>query len=249
MELRSTKDTRSVEGRWHGDSSGSDNRGRWLLWDCDTRTCRDSRTEHSSPVEHRKFYFCRLWQSVIDNCRVSIVSGQLIPLYKWYDRIIFIIYSILIINILFDKTTTSVILWHRYPQGEVDGKNWNERFTEVMYLLTEISMCIYLVWEKLHKADRQISFENLSLIWHWKKNFIRWGQTWVSRFLSWVLSSNNSAEVNRMVFRVWTILQAKPTSPSSTMIWENDLKMSSAVRSWHNCLQIRSKELKRLSFW
>lgn len=103
-----TKDTRSVEGRWHGDSSGSDNRGRWLLWDCDTRTCRDSRTEHSSPVKHRKFYFCRLWQSVIDNCRVSIVSGQLIPLYKWYDRIIFIIYSILIINILFDKTTTSV---------------------------------------------------------------------------------------------------------------------------------------------
>lgn len=152
MELRSTKDTRSVEGRWHGDSSGSDNRGRWLLWDCDTRTCRDSRTEHSSPEEHRKFYFCRLWQSVIDNCRVSIVSGQPIPLYKWYDRIIFIIYSILIINILFDKTTTSVILWHRYPQGEVDGKNWNECFSEVMYLLTEISMCIYLVWEKLHKA-------------------------------------------------------------------------------------------------
>lgn len=152
MELRSTKDTRSVEGRWHGDSSGSDNRGRWLLWDCDTRTCRDSRTEHSSPVKHRKFYFCRLWQSVIDNCRVSIVSGQLIPLYKWYDRIIFIMYSILIINILFDKTTTSVILWHRYPQGEVDGKNWNECFSEVMYLLTEISMCIYLVWEKLHKA-------------------------------------------------------------------------------------------------
>lgn len=55
-----TKDTRSVEGRWHGDSSGSDNRGRWLLWDCDTRTCRDSRTEHSSPVKHRKFYFCLL---------------------------------------------------------------------------------------------------------------------------------------------------------------------------------------------
>lgn len=164
-----TKDTRSVEGRWHGDSSGSDNRGRWLLWDCDTRTCRDSRTEHSFPEEHRKFYFCRLWQSVIDNCRVSIVSGQLIPQYKWYDRIIFIIYSTLIINILFDKTTTSVILWHRYPQGEVDGKNWNECFSEVMYLLTEISMCIYLVWEKLHKADQQISFENLSLIWHWKK--------------------------------------------------------------------------------
>lgn len=125
-------------------------------------------------------------------------------------------------------------------------KIWNECLTEVMYLLTEIS--IYLVCEKLHKVDRQISSGNLSLILHWK-NFIRWAQTWASRFLSWVLSSNNSAEVNRMVFRVWTILQAKPTSASSTMIWENDLKMSSAVRSWHNCLQIRSKELQRFSIW
>lgn len=157
----------------------------------------------------------------------------------------FISYSMWIINLSY-KTTTSVPLWHKHLQGEVDRKNWNESLTEEMYLLTEIS--IYLLCEKIHTADQQISSKNLSLTWHWK-NFIRWGQTWVSRFLSWVLSSNNSAEVNRIVFRVWTILQAKLTSASSTMIWENDLKMSSAVRSWHNCLKIRSKELQRFSFW
>ena len=60
--------------------------------------------------------------------------------------------------------------------------------------------------------------------------------TWVSRFLSWVLSSNSSVDVNSMVFKVWTILHANPTSGSSTMICENDLKMSSAVRSWQRCL-------------
>lgn len=111
-------------------------------------------------------------------------------------------------------------------------------------------LCVY-TWYERNYIKQTDKFHLKTCPWSGiaKKNFIRWGQTWVSRFLSWVLSSNNSAEVNRMVFRVWTILQAKPTSPSSTMIWENDLKMSSAVRSWHNCLQIRSKELKRLSFW
>lgn len=54
------KDIRFVEGRWYGDSFGLDNRGRWLLWDCDIRICRDSRIEYSFFVKYRKFYFCRL---------------------------------------------------------------------------------------------------------------------------------------------------------------------------------------------